>query len=898
MDSGSHEVVEEIGPGDSLAGAVGSPPVFWWGDVIGLALVAMCIFVGNGFWREWCVSPDRVLFLCFTGVGLLFGLVRSNWRGLTTRTRTLWACTLWAFSSFFLLAGLFSEGTFALALASSFAFAGWYTGRIRGEVPARGLLASLAFLVPPLLLTAKVSGLFEVISRTTVSMTAALVDLSGQPYAREDGKLLFGLGIAEQFTSFGVWDGAVTVLGLALGLSLAFRRNLLVALLSFGTSILVWISIRSVFWFWISYASFLNQTWYPWTLLIEIGLFLSCCLITVGIDYFYYAFFEPIPLESDMESPIASYSWNWLCGLPSVLLPVPTTNTSYGTWNQLLTDSDRKPSVFTNFQWLMKEYFLFFTSPKATFGAMSDANRGWFYSRKWLGLGLGSFAIAIPVFLIGLFGFVVYGNYGKGVQTLVDASLQLCSTERLQEVSNKAIEADFCKAIGIVPPTDQATDQELRSEELSKSDLRYLELLTRRILVGEPDNQLAHYRLGLVYSLQDQPEKAIFHFKELASGRFGVMPSANDWMAKNLIVRRAKGESIESDEVIKNIQKARGWPEVDHRLLIGLASLLAGQGKSQDAVDVLKQAVSLQPELIVELASLYRSIDHEDFQETAKNAEAFFLKRIDIPSEKEVDRMSVAEVRVLLGQLDQAEAILLEGLERGIGGERTKRQLSEVQFRIYLASIKKLDNGEFSADLALLEKAAATDSSNPNISAGVARLIALKIKPTAELLNTLKQQIKSGTTSVAAHLSLGEGYFGTGRIEEAQEHWELALQGDPNSVVGLNNLALSLSQLQPPNLQRALELASRAHAIAPQNPSVLDTFGEILLIADRPKEAVNKLELAIRYDNTRIETRKKLVIAYQAAGLNDMASAQSAVIEQIESANKGQEPQSQQRDND
>jgi tetratricopeptide (TPR) repeat protein len=887
MDSGLNEVVEESGSSDSLDGASVSPPVFWWGDVVGLALVALSALAGSGFWQEWCSSPDRILFLCFTGAGLILGLARSNWRGLKTRTRTVWACVLWTFSSFFLLAGLVSEGVFASALAGFFALAGWYTGRVRGEIPASGLLASAALLTPPLLFTANTSGLFEFVSQTTVSLTAALVDLSGQPYAREGDKLLFGLGVAERFASFGVWDGVVSVMGLAFGLSLAFRRNLLVAMLSFGTSILVWISFRSVFWFWLSYASFSNQTWYPWTLSIEIGLFLTCCLVTVGVDFFYYAFFEPIPLESDMESPVASYSWNWLSGLPSVQLAVPTTNTSYGTWNQLLIDADRNPSKFTNFQWLMKEYFLFFTSPKATFGALSDANRGWFYSRKWLGLGVGAFAIAIPLVLIGLFGFAEYGNYGKGVQTLVDASLQLCSTERLQELSSKKIEADFCKALGLAPQKNQ----EPKQEELSKSDLRYLELLTRRILEGEPDSQLAHYRLGLVYTLQDQSEKAISHLQELASGRFGAMPSANDWIAKDQIVRRAKGESIELDEVIKNIQKARAWPKVDHRLLVGLASLLAGQGKSQDAVDVLKQAVSLQPELIVELTRLYQSIGHEDFLETAKSAEEFFLKRIGIPSEQEVDRMSVAEVRVLLGQLEQAEAILLEGFERGIGGERMRLQLSEIQFRIYLASIKKLDSGEFSADLSLLEKAAATDPSNPNISSGVARLIALKIQPTAELLNTLKQQIKSGTTSVAAHLSLGEGYFGIGRVKDAQEHWELALKGDPNSVVGLNNLALSLAQMQPPNLERAMELAARAHAIAPQNPSVLDTFGEILLIADRPKEAVNKLELAIRYDNERIGTRKKLVTAYQAAGLNDMANAQSAVIEQIESANKGKDPQ-------
>ena len=300
----------------------------------------------------------------------------------------------------------------------------------------------------------------------------------------------------------------------------------------------------------------------------------------------------------------------------------------------------------------------------------------------------------------------------------------------------------------------------------------------------------------------------------------------------------------------------------------------------------------------MELARLYKALDHEDFASTAYDTEAFFLKRIDVPSEQELDRMSIAEVRVLLGQLDQAEAILLEGLERGIGGERTKRQLSEVQFRIYLASIKKLDNGEFSADLSLLEKAAATDSTNPNISAGVARLLPLKIKPTTVLLDILKQQIKSGTTSVAAHLSLGEGYYGIGRVAEAQEHWEFALQGDPNSVVGLNNLALSLARMQPPNLDRALELASRAHTIAPQNPSVLDTYGEILLLAGRPKDAVNKLELAIRYDGARIGTRKKLVNAYQAAGLDDMAKAQSAVIEQIASASESQGATAPKQEND
>jgi hypothetical protein len=70
---------------------------------------------------------------------------------------------------------------------------------------------------------------------------------------------------------------------------------------------------------------------------------------------------------------------------------------------------------------------------------------------------------------------------------------------------------------------------------------------------------------------------------------------------------------------------------------------------------------------------------------------------------------------------------------------------------------------------------------------------------------------------------------------------------------------------------------------------VLDTYGEILMLSNRPQEAVNKLELAIRYDNARIGSRKKLVSAYLAAGLDDMAHAQSKVIEQIESASNAKE---------
>ncbi len=93
------------------------------------------------------------------------------------------------------------------------------------------------------------------------------------------------------------------------------------------------------------------------------------------------------------------------------------------------------------------------------------------------------------------------------------------------------------------------------------------------------------------------------------------------------------------------------------------------------------------------------------------------------------------------------------------------------------------------------------------------------------------------------------------------EYWELAIAKDPDNFVVLNNLASCLVTLSESNVERSLELVSRADSLAPNNADILDTWGEVLAIANRTKEAINKFELAIRIDGKRIETRQKLIAA-------------------------------------
>ena len=64
-----------------------------------------------------------------------------------------------------------------------------------------------------------------------------------------------------------------------------------------------------------------------------------------------------------------------------------------------------------------------------------------------------------------------------------------------------------------------------------------------------------------------------------------------------------------------------------------------------------------------------------------------------------------------------------------------------------------------------------------------------------------------------------------GLVSESQEHYEIALNEQPENAIALNNLAWLYMEPEP---ERALELASRAAELYPDNPDILDTYGWIL----------------------------------------------------------------------
>ena len=549
--------------------------------------------------------------------------------------------------------------------------------------------------------------------------------------------------------------------------------------------------------------------------------------------------------------------------------------------------------------WMGKEFLKLFYSPISVAGGIIDAIRGWRFSRSWFRfwVNLPSIVLLATVYMIS--GFSFFTREDSQIQLFSVEDEKRCPTKILEAMCNQMQEDDFCKGIGL----EITKRRDFKTTPISEPTLRYVELLCKRILSIQSHNPVAHYRLGMVYNVMGQGETAFSEMTDLANGKFGEYPPANSWLVKELIKQKVAGKEVATKEVLSNLEIASKWKEVDYRMVSFYSQLLEQSRETAKAISVARRAAAINPELHLEVARLFSRLGYnEELRSAANTVEEVFIKRLNVPSEKESDRLAIVEARRMANRLDQAAELLLEGLKNS-SSPVFKRELSEIQLLMFRKSVFKTELGEDRADLSLLLKAADTDPLNPNISTEIAGLQRMKIKGPEEkgpeekellkkLVAVLRKQSDLGISSASAHILIAEGLFTDGNIKGAIKNLEMALIREPNNIGVMNNLALCLVQESETNVPRSLELLNRALELAPGNAELIDTFGDVLLIAKRPKEAIAKFELAIRYDNSRNNTRVKLEKAFRLIGMDADADATAKVIKQIEQAKTNGEAKS------
>lgn len=540
---------------------------------------------------------------------------------------------------------------------------------------------------------------------------------------------------------------------------------------------------------------------------------------------------------------------------------------------------NRRTTFLSDTKWLLSEFAKVFYNPIGVAGGFIDATRGWKFSRIWWRVWLHTPFVVLLCSAYGASSASLFRSVESQIQALKVETEGRCSTVRLENNCNEIYESDFSKAVGL---SQVLPDKPL--EPLSELTIRNVELFARRAISVDPTNQDAHFRLALIYLLSDRNEQGRSELQLLASGKFGVFPQASAWLAKDDIVRKTRGEDVSLVLLMSHLEQASQWKDCDARLLYAYSYFLQATGDVVKSTVLANKASIANPEFNLHLARLYAlQKDEKSLRATAYVVEDVFGKRLNSKMEKDADRLAVAEVKKLTDRLEEAETVLQEGLDLRPSSMELRRELSEVQRLLYTKSILQREDGGVDADLILLEKAGTTDPSNPNIISDIAKLLPMKIKPTKPLMELLKTQIAAGKTNVQTHLLLAQGFVLMDNMKEALKNWEIVIAKEPNNVGALNNLALGLAMDSPANCDRSLALISKALELSPNNAEFLDSLGDILVIAKRPLEAINKFELAVRVDKSRVQTRRKLVRVYQSLGMEDMAKTQSRVIEMIES---------------
>lgn len=172
---------------------------------------------------------------------------------------------------------------------------------------------------------------------------------------------------------------------------------------------------------------------------------------------------------------------------------------------------------------------------------------------------------------------------------------------------------------------------------------------------------------------------------------------------------------------------------------------------------------------------------------------------------------------------------------------RLQTILPNLPFPLEVAGDLFLAEGDESAALAAFEQAWGLGISS-NLGVKLHDLYSETGRRPADITGFLVQWTQALPDDVTANLLLGMNYEMQGRGEDAVSHYETVYSVAPDNLVVLNNLAWLYQDSRP---TRALELASKAAELYPDNADVLDTYGWILGKNNNRSQAIEVLERAL-----------------------------------------------------
>ena len=294
--------------------------------------------------------------------------------------------------------------------------------------------------------------------------------------------------------------------------------------------------------------------------------------------------------------------------------------------------------------------------------------------------------------------------------------------------------------------------------------------------------------------------------------------------------------------------------------IVLLAQLRLRAGDARSVIGPLESALKLRPDAAqvrTLLADAYQAVGRSDdstglfrdqVQKTPDSPQAYVLLGVVLRRQNKNDEARKAFEKTL--ELDPENALAIDQLadldlqakdfaavHRRADAALQKQPQSALAYYIHGRSYAMEKN--FPAAEDALKKAMEI---NPNLAVVYNLLVSIYVQTNRlpEAMKELDTVLAKNPRYAPALLTSGIIYTQMGDFAKARDSYEKALAVDPNFIPALNNLAYIYSE-KLSNLDRAAELARKAHELNPVEPSIIDTYGWVLYRQGKYQEATELL---------------------------------------------------------
>jgi len=298
------------------------------------------------------------------------------------------------------------------------------------------------------------------------------------------------------------------------------------------------------------------------------------------------------------------------------------------------------------------------------------------------------------------------------------------------------------------------------------------------------------------------------------------------------------------------------------------------------AIEALTVAAQKDPTFYIAIAKYQGELNHpEDQKETLRKAEQVYGRLLEEDPTNSKFRWLLANSMSQQSRFDDAQEVLVKGMK--INADDSMR-FANAEFFTMRHDLEQAGQNRVGKRITYLFRALGAQPQHLPIYERLIKLADEKDTGDGSYVRVrreLNRLIAGDDPNPMAHFALSNILWQHEEFEEATTHLELAYKIEPKFTIVLNNLAWVLAHQDPPDLDRALELASQAVEQSPQDGRYHDTLGTIYLKQEKYKDAAAEFQLALAGVEDQIAVRKKLVTVYTKLNMPDQVELQEDIIE-------------------